>query len=289
MIKRRKLRVMLSIVLSLLMLVDYTVFMPSPVHALDKKSALIGGAIGAVGGAGIVLAAPAIAGAVGAAGAGLAGVGTAICGGLAAVGGAITGAVAAVGGAIGAAFGAIGGFFAGIFASPLFIPALLIIGAAVVGYVLYKKYKKKKAAEGGSSDEVLPINDEIYVSPGDYDMAEVFPEADEAPPVDIGDDDVLVIDGAQVATIGDEPPASISVVEENNDGAAQAPSEEPASVSNSQSLKEAHDRYIAAYQKYTTLVTNSGGARPSDVKKALEDYRAAYQEYQNLKMTSGRK
>lgn len=285
--KRNMIRVPLCIVLSLLMLVDFAVFNPAPVHALDKKSVLVGAGIGAAAGAGIALAAPAIGGAIGAAG-GLAGIGTAIVGGVAAVAGGIVGAVAAVGGAIASAVGAIGGFIAGIFASPLFIPALLIIGAAVVGYMLYKRYKARKAASAPGeegSDEVLPGADEIFVTPGDYDMVQVVPEGEDWGPVSIGDDDIIALGGDEV-TISDEPPASVAVP-------AQNPAQGTTSVTDTgvpsanDSLKAAHDRYIAAYQKYTTLVTNSGGADPAEIQEALQAYRAAYNDYQSMKMSAG--
>lgn len=282
--RRNVIRVPLCIVLSLLMLVDYAVFTPAPAHALDKKSVLVGAGVGAVAGAGIALAAPAIGGAIGAAG-GIAGIGTAIVGGIAAVGGGIIGAVAAVGGAIASAVGAIGGFFAGIFASPLFIPALLIIGAAAVGYFLYKRYKAKKAASApGESDEVLPGSDEIFVTPGDYEMTGVIPEGDEAEPISLGDDDVIALGGDEV-TISDEPP-SVTIPAAN---AAQATSTSVDTTvpSTNDSLKAAHDRYIAAYQKYTTLVTNSGGADPAQIQEALQAYRSAYNDYQSMKMSSG--
>lgn len=279
--RRYRLRVALCIVLSLLMLVDFTIFNPAPAFALETKSVLVGAGVGVAAGAGIVLAAPAIGGAVAAAGAGIAGVGSAIVGGVAAVAGGIVGAVAAVGGAIASAVGAIGGFIAGIVASPLFIPALIVIGAAVAGYFIYKHFKNKKNANASApgSDEVLPGGDEIFVTPGDYEMTGVVPSGDVAAPVSIGDADVITI-GGDVIAVSDEAP----VVTTNPN--AQAP-EDTTAVSgiptSSDSLKAAHDRYIAAYQKYTTLVTNSGGASPQEVKDALAQYREAYNDYQNLR------
>ena len=66
----KRAKVLLCMVLSLLMLVDYTVFQPAPaMGAIDTKSALIGGAVGVAAGAGIALAAPAIGSAVAGAGA----------------------------------------------------------------------------------------------------------------------------------------------------------------------------------------------------------------------------
>jgi hypothetical protein len=285
-IRRSKIRVPLCIVLSLLMLVDFAVFTPAPAHALDKKSVLVGAGVGAVAGAGIALAAPAIGGAIGAAG-GIAGIGTAAVGGIAAVAGGLIGAVTAIGGAIASAVGAIGGFFAGIFASPLFIPALLIIGAAAVGYILYKRYKaKKNASASAPSDEVLPGSDEIFVTPGDYEMTQVIPEGDEAGPVSIGDDDIISLGGDEV-TISDDAP-SIAIPAQNTAQGTTDTAVDTGIPTSSDSLKAAHDRYIAAYQKYTSLVTNSGGGDPQEIKESLEAYRQAYNDYQSLKMSSGK-
>ena len=285
MIRRYELRVTLCIVLSLLMLVDFAVFNPAPAFALDKKSVLIGAGVGVAAGAGIVLAAPAIGGAMAAAG----GVGAAVVGGVAATAGGVVGALAAVGGTIMAALGAVGGFIAGIFASPLFIPALIIVGAAVAGYFLYKRYKAKKQgnAASGPNSEVFPGGDEIFVTPGDYEMTGVVPSGDAAAPVSVGNDAVITIGSGDAVSISDVPP-SVSVP------AAQAPTTtvtEPAVTgvpTSSDGLKAAHDRYIASYQKYTTLVTNSGGADPAEIQRALAEYREAYNDYQNIKASGSK-
>ena len=287
MIKRSSFRTTLSIVLSLLMLVNYTILTPSPVRALDKKSVLVGAGAGAVAGAGIVLAAPMLGSAVAAAGTGLAGIGSAIVGGLAAAGGAIVGAAGAVGGAIAASVGAIGGFIAGIFASPLFIPALIIIGAAVVGYILYKKYKKSHKASGPAG-QVIPEDDGIIVSPGDYGMSNVVPDGDSAAPISVGDAAVVTIGGSD-AVVSNQQPASLeipaAVANTPTDVAVNTPAGVPTA---DDSLKAAHDRYLAAYQKYTNIVTNSGGASQSDVQRALREYRSAYTDYQNQKLSATR-
>lgn len=285
MIRRNGLRVTLCLVLSLLMLFDFTVFNPAPAFALDKKSVLVGAGVGAVAGAGIVLAAPAIGAAAGAAAGGIAGVGGAVIGGVAAVSGGVVGALAAFGGAIASAIGAVGGFIAGIFASPLFIPALILVGAAVAGYFLYKRYKAKKA---GASSPVLPGSDNIYVTPGDYEMSGgVVPVGDMDAPISVGDSAIINIGSGDAVTISDQAPVVTAPT------TAQAPvtATEPEVTgvpSSSDSLKAAHDRYIATYQKYTSLVTNSGGADPEEVKRALAEYRAAYNDYQNLRMTGSK-
>ena len=287
MIRRYEFRVTLCIVLSLLMLVDFTVFNPAPAFALDKKSVLIGAGVGVAAGAGIVLAAPAIGGAIAAAG-GVAGVGTAVVGGVAAVSGGVIGAIAAFGGAIASALGAVGGFLVGIFTSPLFIPALILVGAAVAGYFLYKRYKAKKNASspaGASNDDVISGSEEIFVTPGDYEMSGGVVPAGDADAISVGD--TITIGAGDAVSVSDDIP----VVAPTTAAAATTPTEPDAAVSSStssESLKAAHDRYISAYQKYTTMVTNSGGAQPDEIKAALAEYRTAYNDYQNLRMSGSK-
>jgi len=275
----------MCVVLSLLMLFDFTVFNPAPAFALDKKSVLVGAGVGAVAGAGIVLAAPAIGAAAGAAAGGIAGVGGDVVGGVAAVSGGVVGALAAFGGAIASALGAVGGFIAGIFASPLFIPALILVGAAVAGYFIYKRYKARK---GGASSPVIPESDNIYVTPGDYEMSGgVVPVGDMDAPISVGDSAIIDIGAGDAVVIADQAPVMDAPTAAQSPVTATEP-EVTGVPTSSDSLKAAHDRYIATYQKYTSLVTNSGGADPEEVKRALAEYRAAYNDYQNLRMTGSK-
>lgn len=290
----KRAKVLLCMVLSLLMLVDYTVFQPAPafgsikekIQSLDKKSVLVGGAVGVAAGAGIALAAPAIGGAIASAG-GIAGVGSAIVGGVAAIGGGVLGAVSAFAGAIGSAIGAVGGFIAGIFTSPLFIPALVVVGACVAGYFIYKKYKEKKA-KAGEDNSVLPESDSITITPGDYQMSSVIPAGEEEP-VNVGAAgcEIITIGTANSVTVSDEIPAAAApeTVSTELSAAEEADASGVVTTTESKSLKAAHDRYIEAYQRYTNLVTNSGGANSNDVQAALEEYREAYNEYETLRAT----
>lgn len=283
----KRARVLLCIVLSLLMLVDYTVFQPVPaMGAIDKKSALIGGAVGVAAGAGLALAAPAIGGALAGAG-GIAGVGTAIVGGIAAIGGGVIGAVSAFAGAIGSAIGAVGGFLAGIFTSPLFIPALVIVGAAVAGYFIYKKYKEKKA-QSAQDGVVLPDSADLEVTPGDYQMSSVIPEGDSEPIGSTGTE-IITVGAVESVTVSDEVPVAAAPVSVAASAAEEADNSGAVTTTESATLKAAHDRYIAAYQRYTNLVTNSGGANSDDVRAALEEYRTAYNEYETLRATGSMK
>lgn len=262
-------------VLSLLLLVDFTVFNVPAAKALDKKSVLVGVGVGAAAGAGIVLAAPAIAGAVGAAG-GIAGIGAGIVGAIGAAAGFITGALAAVGGAIAAAGGALVGWIAGLIASPLFIPALIVIGVVVAGYLIYRHYKKKQ-----TNVAVLPENQSTIVTPGMYDMNPVIPPMNQNYGITIGDSDGLVIQGNAV-TISSTPPVD-AVIGDVQPDAVKVPGNE-AFVAGSTNLKAAEARYQAAYKAYTKLVTTD---QKGDVDAALKEYKAASDAYNQLKKAAG--
>lgn len=284
----KRAKVLLCMVLSLLMLVDYTVFQPAPAYGkIDKKSALIGGAVGVAAGAGLALAAPAIGGALAGAG-GIAGIGSAIVGGIAAIGGGVIGAVSAFAGAIGSALGAVGGFIAGIFTSPLFIPALVIVGACVAGYFLYKKYKEKKA-KSASDKEVLPNSEVITITPGDYKMSSVIPQGD-MEPIAVKDAEIIPVSskGSSV-TVDSKPTVSAPVKADTESDAVKADNSGKVTTANSDSLKAAEARYTAAYNKYINLVTNSGGADSNEVKAAFKEYQDAHLEYQNLKSVNSLK
>ena len=256
------------------------------------KSALAG--VAAVGGA--VLAAPYLASAVGfasgtvagvaggataavaGAGAGLAGIGATIWGGISAAGGFITGTLGAIGGAIGSVFSGIAGFVGGIIGSPLFIPALCLVGAAVVGYLLWKRYKRQNQTIGNSN--TLPTvggavalpSSEVVVSPN-VGAPSVVPSV-EAPV-------------AVSAPVASTEPVTASV--------------EPAPTANaSTALKSAHAEYIKAYNKYINMVTNIGGSENpdeelrsnllrTDTQTALNDYREAYNRYVTLLRQSNSK
>lgn len=260
------------------------------------KSALAG--VAAVGG--VILGAPYIASALGfasgtvagvaggataavaGAGVGLAGIGATIWGGISAAGGFVTGALGAIGGAIGSVFSGIAGFIGGIIGSPLFIPALCLVGAAVVGYFLWKKYKRDRQTIGNGSNlpaaapTVAPSN-EIVVS-GDIGrpIANEIPQTSSNPVVEI--------------------PVSTEAQAPVTEGVA-----EPAPAANaSTALKSAHAEYIKAYNKYINMVTNIGGSENpdeelrsnllrTDTQKALNDYREAYNRYITLLRQSNSK
>lgn len=248
-------------------------------------------ALGAVAiGGGAIIAAPFIAKAVGAAagvaavgkvgavaavaaaGSGIAAIGTTIWGGLVAAGGFVTGALGSLGAGIAGMFSGIAGFIGGIIGSPLFIPALVVIGAAVVGYILWKKYKRQKQDLGNGNDlpNAIPTvgapSTEVVVS------REIgAPTGNEIPPSSNGNE--IPVSGNVSA-----PAASTEVVAQ------------PAPVAASDELKTAHADYIKAYNKYIGLVTNIGGSenpdeemrtnmRRQDVQSALTAYRDSYNKY----------
>ena len=180
--------------------------------------------------------------------------------------------------------GAVGGFIAGIFTSPLLIPALIVVGAAVAGYFIYKKYKEKKA-QSVADGEVLPESDSIQIAPSDYQMASVIPEG-ESEPVSIGNGcEIITLGTANSVTVSDTIPAAAAPEKAGVtvSAAEEADNSGKVTTTESASLKAAHARYIAAYQKYTNLVTNSGGADSAEVKEALNEYQTAYREYETLR------
>lgn len=247
------------------------------------RSALVG--VAAVGGT--VLAAPYIASAVGfasgsigavaggattavaAAGTGLAGIGTAIWGGLSAAGGFVAGVIGTIGGAIGSMFSGIAGFVGGIIGSPLFVPALCVVGAAVAGYFLYKHYKRQKQTITNSNN--IPT---ISVVPGSSEV------------VNVNGSGVVT---AEVPVSNSQSPVGAHEVAVNASEVAPV----DASSSSSDELTKAHSDYITAYNKYINLVTNVGGSENpdeevrsnmlrSDTQSALTEYREAYNRYVTL-------
>jgi len=258
------------------------------------KSALAG--VAAVGGA--VLAAPYIASAVGfasgsvagiaggataavaGAGAGLAGIGATIWGGLSAAGGFVTGALGAIGGAIGSVFSGIAGFIGGIIGSPLFIPALCLVGAAVAGYFIWKRYKRQNQTigNGGNLPAAGPValpSSEVVVSPNVGAPSGAVPSME------------IPVSGSVSA-----PEATTTPVTEVVEAAPAANA--------STALKSAHAEYIKAYNKYINMVTNIGGSENpdeelrsnllrTDTQKALTDYREAYNRYITLLRQSNSK
>ena len=246
------------------------------------KSALVG--IAAVGGS--ILAAPYVASAVGfasgsigavaagasttvaAAGAGLATVGSTIWGGITAAGGFVTGVLGTIGGAIGSVFSGIAGFVGGIIGSPLFVPALCIVGAAVAGYLIYKHYKRQNQTVTNSNDiPTISISDSNKVSDvaaSEDPNAGVIPVSNSQSPVE-----------ANKSSVTD---AELAAVDVSN---------------SSDELTQAHSDYIEAYNKYINLVTNIGGSENldeevrsnmlrSDTQAALTEYREAYNRYVTL-------
>lgn len=258
------------------------------------KSALAG--VAAVGGA--VLAAPYIASAIGfasgsvagiaggataavaGAGVGLAGIGATIWGGLSAAGGFVTGAIGALGGAIGSVFSGIAGFVGGIIGSPLFIPALCLVGAAVVGYFLWKKYKRQNQTigNGGNLPTVGGIalpSSEVVVSPNVGAPSSAVPSME------------IPVTGSVSA-----PEATATTV--------PAVVEAAPTANASTALKSAHAEYIKAYNRYINMVTNIGGSENpdeelrsnllrTDTQSALTDYREAYNRYITLLRQSNSK
>ena len=244
-------------------------------------------AVGAASGVAVAGGAGAAA-AVGGLGAGIAGIGTAIWGGVCAAGGFVTGALGALGAAIGSVFSGIAGFVGGIIGSPLFVPALVVIGAAVVGYILWKKYKRQKQDLGNGSNlpgNTIPNSPSVSIPRGEIAVnADQAPTASEIPP-----------SSSNPVTTTVEIPVSA-----NQAPAAPTTEATPVVTGATSELKAAHSDYIKAYNKYISLVTNIGGSenpdeemrsnmRRNDVQQSLTAYRDAYNKYVTLLRQSNSK
>ena len=279
MFKRYQIRAMLCMVLALAMVFDIVIAPPAQAKVTGKQIAA---------GVGIGLGAFAIGTLAG----------PAICSGVAAAGGAIVGTVGALGGAllsgaaavvtgigglIGGVVSAVGGVIAAIVSSPIFIPALVITAAAIAGYLAYKAIYKKgykdgqRDANSTANDNV--IEDAVYVAPTDYEMSSTIPEGDS--PVSLGTSYEIITIASSNNTVTESAEApkqttAAAAVEE-----AEASGE--TNVTNSASVEEAYLRYKKAYNNYTSLVTNSGGADSATINAAMKEYREAWTEYETLK------
>ncbi len=230
---------------------------------LAKAVGFASGSIGAVAGGATT--------AVAAAGTGLAAIGSTIWGGVCAAGGFVAGVLGAVGGAIGSVFSGIAGFVGGIIGSPLFVPALCIVGAAVAGYLIYKHYKRQKQSVSNSND---------------------------IPAISVANSSEAVTVSANNEVVGSsvEIPVSSSVtpVEATNvSSSAEIPAVDASNTSSSDELSKAHEEYIEAYNRYINLVSNVGASENldeevrsnmlrTDTQAALTQYREAYNRYVTL-------
>lgn len=279
MLKRYQIRTLLCLVLALAMVFDIVVVPPAQAEVTKRDVALVGA--GAAAGAGLVLAGPAIATALGAVGGTVVSVGGALLTGVGAV-------LSGVAGVVGSVIGAIGGVIAAIVSSPLFIPALVIAAVAIAGYFAYKAIYKKGYRDGvrdatGGNNEI--ITDPVYVAPTDYEMSNTIPAGDE--PVSLGTSNEIITIASEdnTVTVSDAAPvktAGAAVAEEAEQSGSVA-------TENSKSLAEAQERYLKAYHNYTTLVTNSGGADSATINAALQEYRKAYSEYLTFKAAASGK
>ena len=265
------------------------------------KHLIVGGAIGA----GAVLAWPTISAALGCAagavGSVAAGVGTAVVGavgaagaavatGGAAVGGAIAGAGAVAGSAVTAGFGAIGGAVAAITASPLFIPALLIAGAVIIGYIIYKKKFANKPALSSATTNPFASSSSSSAPMVSANQAAPASAPNPSIPTSINPNMAAVgnTTASSVAPTNNSTPTSLSLNEgasaerkPNMDASNATLTAAPADSGNA-SVNAAHEKYVSAYKNYINLLSSGKSSEDTEVQKALSDYKAAFDEYQKL-------
>lgn len=263
------------------------------------KHLLLGGALGA----GVVLAWPTISAAVGCAagavGSVAAGIGSAVVGGVAAASGAVAAGGAAVGGAVAgvgvaagsavtAGFGAIGGAVAAITASPLFVPALLIAGAVIIGYIIYKKKFANKGLTtktGIFSSSSSTATNAPVVSANTGTQA---PAVNPSIPTSINPNVASTSTAAaSVAPTNNAVPTNLSLnegaaAERKPNAAGQSEVTAAPSDSGNATVNAAHEKYVNAYKSYINMLSSGKSADSAEVQKALADYKAAFDEYQKL-------
>lgn len=264
----------------------------------NVKHLLVGGLVGA----GAVIAWPTISAALGCAagavGSVAAGVGSAVVGavgaagaavatGGAAVGGAIAGVGAAAGSAVTAGFGAIGGAVAAITASPLFVPALLIAGAVIIGYIIYKK----KFAGTKLSKNINPFATGVTSTSAPTIVANTGATVAAAPnpsiPTSINPNMAAQVNTGSAPTVNSTP-TSMSLNEgasaerkPDMGGVAENITAAPANTGNN-TVAAAHEKYVNAYKNYINLLSGGKASDDPEVQKALTEYKSAFDEYQKL-------
>ncbi|NLM17593.1 MAG: hypothetical protein GX221_07740 [Candidatus Riflebacteria bacterium] len=274
-IRSYKTKVFISVVLSLLMLIDYAAFSPAPVQAkLNPKSVAVGAGVGIAGGVALAMGAPSLMAAIGSIGAAAGTVIAAVGGAVATVAGGIIGAAAGLISGVAGAIAAGIGWLASVL-GPIIVPALIIAGVAYLGYRIYRHYKEKKLMKAA---EVLPDSSEYQVTPSDYRIDDVMPEGGAPVLKDQGQIEVIALPGDVPAgqTPGEivpDAPTTVNIPEETR------PTE-------TKTLAQAYNEYMAAYKAYTSMVTTRGGnndpaaiaaahKRYVDAKKAFDEIKAA--------------
>ncbi len=267
----------------------------------NVKHLLVGGLVGA----GAVLAWPTISAALGCAagavGSVAAGVGSAVVGavgaagaavatGGAAVGGAIAGVGAAAGSAVTAGFGAIGGAVAAITASPLFVPALLIAGAVIIGYIIYKK----KFAGTKLSKNINPFATGVTSTSAPTVVANTGTVAATPSPSiptsinpNMGAAETAQVNSGSAASSSSTPTTAsfnegASAERKPNMGTvAENVTAAPDNTGNT-TVSAAHEKYVNAYKNYINLLSGGKASDDPEVQKALNEYKTAFDEYQKL-------
>lgn len=294
-------------ILSVILLVAFstTSFFMGEAQA-NVKHLLVGGLVGA----GAVIAWPTIsaaigcaAGAVGSVAAGVGGAvvgavgaaGAAVATGGAAVGGAIAGVGVAAGSAVTAGFGAIGGAVAAITASPLFLPALLIAAAVVIGYIIYKKKfagtKLSKNVNPFATGVTSTSSPTVVANTGTVAPTAVNPSIPTSINPNMGATNNAAVASGSAPT-NNSSPTSLSLNEgasaerKPNTGAAAEVTAAPEGTGNA-TVAAAHEKYVNAYKNYINLLSGGKASDAPEVQKALTEYKGAFDEYQKLTKAAG--
>ncbi len=255
--------------LSVLLVVSFlsVICYVSPAEATIKHFLL-----GGLAGAAIILAAPAIMGALGVAGG-------AVAGATVAAGGVLVGAATAVGGFFAGAAGLIGAGVLAAVASPLFLPVVCFGAGLLVGKLLWDRshgkswsfpnpFKAIAGLFGGNKQPTVTdkqrgdgVTKQKFVDQVKDAEEDAAKTPDEVKITEERKDIITEVDNQEAMKVG-RPPSKTEETESVNLSGVKA-------------------KYEAAYRKYVQLLQAGKGADDADVKAALAEYKKWYLEYQS--------
>lgn len=222
--------------------------------------------LGGLAGAALVLAAPALIGALGVAGG-------AVAGATVAAGGVLVGAATAVGGFLAGAGALIGAGVLAAVASPLFLPVVCFGAGLLVGKILWDRSHGKKfslpnpfAWIKGLFTKRAVTDDQIR---DDGTLKKEYVKINDAEE-----------DAAKTEELKEVEEKRLDVVE---DLEAKKVSRPPAKTeeTDGENLSSVKGKYEAAYRKYVELLQAGKSIDDPDVKSALDEYKKWYLRYQD--------
>ncbi len=241
-------------------------FLSTVCYVPPAEAALKHFLLGGLAGAAIILAGPALVGALGAAGG-------AVAGATVAAGGVLVGAATAVGGFFAGAAALIGAGVLAAVASPLFLPVVCFGAGLLVGKILWDRSHGKKFSFPNPFAWIAglfgkrKIADDLHREDGTLKKGVIkIKDAEE--------------DAAKTPELKDADDSRQEVI---NDLEAKKVSRPPQKTEETESgnLSSIKAKYEAAYRKYVELLQSGKSIDDSEVKQALDEYKQYYLKYQD--------